>query len=102
MSVWDDPRPASPSSVSVQIPLTRAELVAVKEAIEITPLFDGRAEARDTVRAALHDRRRAPLALDGGIARQLASRIVPVDMHTATARSKLQRAVRSLPRPETA
>ncbi len=86
----------------VSIPLTRAELVAVKEAIEVTPLFDGRNEARDTMRAALRTPRIEPVALEGGIARQLATRIVPVDLATATARAKLQRAVRALPTAEPA
>jgi hypothetical protein len=51
------------------------------------------------MRAALRTPRIEPVALEGGIARQLATRIVPVDLATATARAKLQRAVRSLPEP---
>jgi hypothetical protein len=78
----------------IVVALTRAELTALREAIEVTPLFDGRNQARETVRSALRSRRIAPLTLDPAIARQLATRIVPVDTATATARAKLQRAVR--------
>lgn len=81
---------------AVSVPWTRAELVAVREAIELTPLFEGRSEARDSVRAALRSHRIVPTALDGPIALRLATRIVPVDLTTATARAKLERAVRGL------
>jgi hypothetical protein len=101
MSGLHDPAHMPTGDAQVSIPLTRAELVAVKEAIEVTPLFVGRTEARETMRAALRTPRITPVALEGGIARQLATRIVPVDFATATARAKLQRAVRSLGRPET-
>jgi hypothetical protein len=76
---------------------TRAELTAVREAIEFTPGFDGRTRARDAVRTALRAQRISPLVLDEQVARQLAARIVPVDTATATARAKLQRAVRTAP-----
>jgi hypothetical protein len=78
---------------------TRAELAAVREAIEITPLFEGRAEARDIVRSALRAPRVGAVTLEGAIAARLAAKLVPVDTPTATARAKLQRAVRSAPRP---
>jgi hypothetical protein len=65
------------SGQHVHVQWTRAELTAVREAIEVTPNFDGRLLARDLLRSAV-----------------LASRIVPVDTATATARAKLQLAVR--------
>ncbi len=76
---------------------TRAELTAVREAIEVTPRFDGRSRAREVVRAALRSQRIAPVTLEEQVARQLAARIVPVDTATATARAKLQHAVRNAP-----
>ena len=35
------------------VALTRTELVALKETIELTPVFEGRTEARDAIREAL-------------------------------------------------
>jgi hypothetical protein len=73
---------------------TRAELTAVREAIEVTPNFEGRPYARDLIRGALRTPRLATIALEFDIAHKLASRIVPVDTATATAKAKLQLAVR--------
>ena len=78
---------------------TRAELVAVREAIEITPLFDGRGEVRTTIREALRANRRL-VVLDRGQAERLAAHLVPVDMPTAVAKVKLLRAVRDLKRAD--
>jgi hypothetical protein len=72
---------------------TRAEIVAVREAIELTPLFEGRADVRMTVRNALRANRRE-IDLDPVLAERLASHLVPVDMQTAVAKVKLLRAVR--------
>jgi hypothetical protein len=72
---------------------TRAELVAVREAIEITPLFEGRADVRVTIRKALR-RSSREVVLDLAQAERLASHLVPVDMQTAIAKVKLLRAVR--------
>ena len=72
---------------------TRAELVAVREAIEITPLFEGRAGVRLTIRGALRANRR-DVVLDHVQAERLASHLVPVDMQTAVAKVKLLRAIR--------
>jgi hypothetical protein len=72
---------------------TRAELVAVREAIEITPLFEGRADVRRTVREALRANRR-DVVLDQVRAERLAAHLVPVDMQTAVAKVKLLRSIR--------
>jgi hypothetical protein len=72
---------------------TRAELVAVREAIELTPVFEGRPEVRETVRQTLRANRRE-VVLDLKLAERLASHLVPVDMQTAVAKVKLLRAVR--------
>jgi len=72
---------------------TRAEIVAVREAIEVTPLFDGRADVRATIRDALRANRR-DVVLDQFQAERLAAHLVPVDMQTAIAKVKLLRAIR--------
>jgi hypothetical protein len=77
----------------LQVRWTRAELVAVREAIEITPLFEGRADVRMTIRESLRANRR-DVVLDQTQAERLASHLVPIDMPTAIAKVKLLRAVR--------
>jgi succinylglutamate desuccinylase len=78
---------------------TRAELVAVRESIELTPLFEGRLEVREIVRRTLRANRR-DVVLDVALAERLASHLVPVDMHTAIAKVKLLRAVRDARRTQ--
>ena len=84
---------------AMEVRWTRAELVAVREAIELTPLFEGRLEARNTIRRTLRGNRRA-VTLDLVLAERLASHLVPVDMQTAIAKVKLLRAVRDARRAE--
>ncbi len=81
------------ATVAMRVRWTRAEIVAVREAIEVTPLFEGRLEVRETVRRALRANRR-DVTLDLALAERLASHLVPIDMHTAMAKVKLLRAVR--------
>jgi hypothetical protein len=78
---------------------TRAELVAVREAIELTPLFEGRRDVRATIRDALRANRRI-VVLEREQAERLAAHLVPVDMHTAIAKVKLLRTLRDLRRAE--
>ena len=84
----------------VQIRWTRAEFAAVREAIEITPLFEGRADVRATIRQALRANR-TTVELDLVLAERLARHLVPVDMNTAIAKVKLLRAVRDARHVET-
>lgn len=79
---------------TVSISWTRAELEAVREAIEVTPCFDGRADARTIVRDAARARRIEPVVIGLEIAQQLARRMAPSDFTTAMAKAKLQQAVR--------
>ena len=72
----------------------RAELTAIREAIEVTPNFIGRLEARDVVKAALKSPRHRPVEFERSLAESLANRIVPIDQPTALARAKLLMAVR--------
>ena len=80
---------------------TRAELIALREAIEITPNFEGRQEVRDFLRAAVRAPRMKQLELDAVIAERLSGRLVPIDLATATARGKLLRAVHGPERKRT-
>jgi hypothetical protein len=77
----------------VRVLWTRAELIALREAVEITPNFEGRQEAREILRVAVRAPRMTELALDADLAERLSGRLVPVDLATATARAKLLRAV---------
>ena len=78
------------------IVLTRAELVALKEMIDLTPVFDGRAGARAATQRALRDKPRpAPLCIDDDLAVTLAQWIIPCDGTSATLRAKIYRAVRN-------
>ena len=74
--------------------LTRTELVALRETIELTPLFNGRDEIRNAIVKLLaeHRSRPSPLCVEESSLAALARRIVPVDVPTATLRSKLDRA----------
>ena len=81
------------AAVAMRVRWTRAEIVAVREAIEVTPLFEGRLEVRETIRRALRANRR-DVMLDLALAERLASHLVPIDMQTAMAKVKLLRAVR--------
>jgi len=78
----------------VRVSWNRAELTAIREAIEVTPNFIGRLEAREVVRAALKSPRHKPVEFDRPLAESLANRIVPIDQQTAMARAKLLMAVR--------
>lgn len=70
----------------------------MKEAVELTPHFDGRIEVRDTLRAALRPGR-APRAvtLDLEIAERFARRLVTLDLPTALAKVRLLNAIRNAP-----
>jgi hypothetical protein len=77
----------------VSVALTRTELVALRETIELTPVFEGRTEARDAIQSVLRagHSRPAPLCLDKATLGALAQRIVPIDVPTSVLRSKLNR-----------
>ena len=72
---------------------TRAELIAIREALEVTPNFEGRLEAREVLKQAMRARL-GPVTLEHSLAERLGRRIVPIDGPTAMARAKLLLAVR--------
>ena len=82
----------------VRVSWTRPELIALKEAIEVTPNFEGRIDVRETLRDALHSPRLRDVTFERELAQRFANRLVPVDMPTAMARAKLLTAVRGRPR----
>lgn len=77
------------------VELTRAELVALKEKIDDTPRFEGRAIVRDAIQQVLRQRQTRPPALcvEESDLTELAQRIVVVDLVSATIRTKLNRAL---------
>jgi hypothetical protein len=78
----------------VRVRWTRAELTAIREAIEITPNFEGRLEVRDILRDAIRSPRTTDTVFEAGLAERLSGRLVPIDAPTAMARAKLLLAVR--------
>lgn len=77
------------------VTLTRAELVALKETLEVTPRFEGRTIVLDAIRKILRERRSrpGPLCVETSSLIALAGQIVPIDFPSATIKSKLKRAV---------
>lgn len=77
----------------MNVQLTRTELVALKETIELSPVFEGRTEVRHAIRAVLRERRPAPLSIEESIIAALARRVVPIDVPSSVLRAKLDRAL---------
>jgi hypothetical protein len=89
----------------VRIKLSRAELTAAREAIELTPNFEGRIDVRDRLRGAVRARRHS-VALEREVAERFVRRLVAVDLPTVLLRTKLllaiQDADRQVPEPQPA
>jgi hypothetical protein len=80
----------------VDVQLTRGELVALKETIELTPLFEGRAEARTAISGLLRHQRpyASPLSLDEATVNALVRNVVvPIDLLSAAIHTKLNSAL---------
>jgi hypothetical protein len=77
---------------AVYIKLSRTELTAAREAIELTPNFEGRLEVRDTFRGAMRARRHS-VTLEREVAERFVRRLVAVDLPTALLRTKLLLAI---------
>ena len=73
----------------MRVTWTRPELIALKEAIEVTPNFEGRQDVREILKKALHAPRLREVTFERDLAQRFANRLVPVDMPTAMARGKL-------------
>ena len=79
----------------IRVLWTRTELIALREAIELTPNFKGRQETRAVFGTALRAPRIVALELDAELAETLVRRVVPLDPATASAHAKLLRAVQA-------
>lgn len=77
----------------VRIRWSWAELQAVREAVELTPAFAGREEARAVLRRRPRTGHVRDVKLDLVLAEHLAENLLALDMPTAIAKSKLLRAV---------
>lgn len=86
--------------VRIRVAWTRAQVTAMKEAVELTPHFTGRLDVRDTLRAALRPGR-APRAItfELEVAQRFAGRLVALDLPTALAKVKLLNAIRHATAP---
>jgi hypothetical protein len=81
----------------VRIKLSRAELSAAREAIELTPNFEGRVDVRDRLRGAMRARSHS-VALEREVAERFVRRLVAVDLPTALLRTKLLLAIQDADR----
>ena len=84
----------------VRVSWTRPELIALREAIEVTPNFEGRQDMREILKKSLHAPRLREVTLERELAQRFANRLVPVDMSTAMARGKLLTVLRGRARRE--
>ena len=76
----------------IRIGLSRAELTAVREAVELTPNFDGRLEVRDRLRRAVKARA-GGISLEREVAERFARRLAAIDLPTALVKAKLLHAI---------
>ena len=79
----------------VSVELTRTELVALRETIELNPVFEGRTDVRDAIQKVLHLRQTKPppLQVEQDTLAALTERVIAIDVPTAALRSKLKRAL---------
>jgi hypothetical protein len=81
----------------VRITLSLAEVRAVREAVELTPHFEGRVGVREIIRSAVRARRNV-VVLEREVAERFARRLVATDLPTALAKVKLLRAIKDADR----
>ena len=82
----------------VSVPWSWPELVAVREAIELTPEFAGREEVRAALAARAPATQHRDVTLDVELAERLAANLLSLDLQTTLAKSKLLRALRETER----
>ena len=89
----------------VRIKLSRTELNVMREAVDLTPNFEGRIVVRDALRTAVRARSNG-IALEREVAERFMRRLVAVDLPTLLVRTKLvfaiQDADRQAPEPQPA
>ena len=81
----------------IQVGLSRAELTAVREAVELTPNFEGRLDVRDTLRGAMKARG-SSVSLEREVAERFVKRLAATDLLTALVKVKLLRAIQDFDR----
>jgi len=81
----------------VQVRLSRTELNVMREAVEMTPNFEGRTVVRDTLRAAVRARSNG-IVLEREVAERFMRRLVAVDLPTLLVRTKLVFAIQDTDR----
>ena len=81
----------------VWVRLSRTELNVMREAVELTPNFEGRVAVRDTLRAAVRARSNG-IALEREVAERFVRRLVAVDLPTLLVRTKLVFAIQDADR----
>jgi hypothetical protein len=81
----------------IRIAWSRAELTALREAVELTPNFEGRIEVRDMLRGAMRARN-GKVVFERETAERFARRLVAVDLPTALAKVKLLSAIQDADR----
>lgn len=81
----------------VRIRLSRSELTAAREAVELTPNFEGRLAVRDTLRGAVRARSHS-VALEREVAERFVRRLVAFDLPTVLLRTKLLQAIQDADR----
>jgi hypothetical protein len=78
----------------VSVELTRSDLVSLRETLDQTPLFEGRAELRDAINGELRRRGRPdPLRVQERFLSCLVHRIATVDPESVRLRGKIIRAL---------
>ena len=78
----------------VTVPWSWPELVAVREAIELSPEVGGRDEVRAALGARSPATQHRDVTLDVELAERLAANLLALDLQTVVAKSKLLRALR--------
>jgi hypothetical protein len=81
----------------IRIAWSRAELTALREAVELTPNFEGRIEVRDMLRGAMRARN-GKVVFERETAERFARRLVAIDLPTALAKVKLLSAIQDADR----
>ena len=69
----------------------------MREAVELTPNFEGRLDVRDVIRTAVRARK-TEVVIEREAAERFARRLVATDLPTALAKVKLLRAIRAADR----
>jgi hypothetical protein len=81
----------------VWVRLSRTELNVMREAVDLTPNFEGRIVVRDVLRTAVRARS-SGIALEREVAERFMRRLVAVDLPTLLVRTKLVFAIQDADR----